>query len=910
MKNKKLVLPIIITLFLFVSFGWTTIGNTINYKILAMIFSIFGIFVIYKNKRDIKFLNPVLVSVTAYTVFSGISTLYANAGKFAISEYIKILVSFAIFIFVLVYVQKYKKNIKTILWLSVTLSFVTAILSIDGATVGLISPIIEKLIYGYNVSEYANWVGDRLTSIFGNSNVFASMLGINLLLSLYMFVKNEAFNIKILLSLYLMVQANAFLLAFSMGGTVSLSISVFAMILFAPKEIKYRILVIILEVLSFSFVVVLLTIGTYTSSTASGSYTPLLFIVLSIALFILCDKFVGVKVSCWLEKRYKQALLAISVFAFFVICFLLVALTTTESITLQSGENLYRIVYVEEGTYKLSINEYSDELTVLIRSQNKEEIILSEGTTIFYNSNLVENKHNNIVEIKDDVIQIIMQVNNNTEKSISIENITLTYEDGEIDVPLKYTLLPENIVSRIQGLRTNNSLITRLQYFQDSWKLFLQSPIIGHGLGGFENAIQSVQQYQYETKYAHNHFFQVMVDMGILGLLSYLFLLISCIIALIKSRKTSDLAPMLFGALMMIIVHGANEFSMSSGEFLPFAFAIFALIAVTCDVKIKKLEPYNDKILIGTIGAMSLFTIFLAGNIVANVNINSNAVTLDTLTTNASIDIYEKNDYKLSYVLATSGIDDATMIATSNKYLASLEKAKSNTISLYLAKYYVENFNPEKSYEQIVNYIEYSLYDPDTWNMAFNQYIGALQDASNVEHLYQYKDEYLEIINDLLVKLDETNEGSISQITLDDYSLMYVRNILASADIETAEEFLTYVDTVIYDSRYDTDANDNGTYDALISSSTNFDTKGNVTNFGDKIRIKVPYTYYALYKIEILSENVSKITIPTDEVAFAVTDEGKTVAFLDTTSSTDGYVDVIVNFDGDGAEFGGVLISR
>lgn len=52
----------------------------------------------------------------------------------------------------------------------------------------------------------------------------------------------------------------------------------------------------------------------------------------------------------------------------------------------------------------------------------------------------------------------------------------------------------------------------RFVYVSDAMKLFKRSPIVGLGMGAFENGIYNVQTYHYETKYVHNHYIQTMVE--------------------------------------------------------------------------------------------------------------------------------------------------------------------------------------------------------------------------------------------------------------------------------------------------------------------------------------------------------------------------------------------------------------
>ena len=82
-------------------------------------------------------------------------------------------------------------------------------------------------------------------------------------------------------------------------------------------------------------------------------------------------------------------------------------------------------------------------------------------------------------------------------------------KDGS--VKLGYKLLPAFIADRIQDLTANGNVVQRGVYRQDAIKLWKTSPVIGRGLGGFENGVVSVQDYYYETKYAHNHYVEVAV---------------------------------------------------------------------------------------------------------------------------------------------------------------------------------------------------------------------------------------------------------------------------------------------------------------------------------------------------------------------------------------------------------------
>ena len=61
----------------------------------------------------------------------------------------------------------------------------------------------------------------------------------------------------------------------------------------------------------------------------------------------------------------------------------------------------------------------------------------------------------------------------------------------------------------------------------------------------------SVQDYYYETKYAHNHYVEALCDLGVLGLLAFLSMLGTAVWTLVKSRKEKPLIVMLLAACVL-----------------------------------------------------------------------------------------------------------------------------------------------------------------------------------------------------------------------------------------------------------------------------------------------------------------------------------------------------------------------
>jgi len=105
---------------------------------------------------------------------------------------------------------------------------------------------------------------------------------------------------------------------------------------------------------------------------------------------------------------------------------------------------------------------------------------------------------------------------------------------------LGYPLLPGFIADRLlQGM--GNSFTLRVEFDKDAWKIFSTAPLLGRGLGSTENLGRSVQSFQYESKYAHNHLLQTMSDTGLVGTVFALaFVLGSAWLCLQAVRKEKD----------------------------------------------------------------------------------------------------------------------------------------------------------------------------------------------------------------------------------------------------------------------------------------------------------------------------------------------------------------------------------
>ncbi|MDI6782623.1 MAG: O-antigen ligase family protein, partial [bacterium] len=141
----------------------------------------------------------------------------------------------------------------------------------------------------------------------------------------------------------------------------------------------------------------------------------------------------------------------------------------------------------------------------------------------------------------------------------------------------------------------------RLHYWSIAKQMITDHPILGTGIGSF-----GIRYGRYkpvgigETKYAHNLFLQIWVEQGILGLLSFLGLLIVLIYLGIKQfqRVNSGFSIAIFGGLLAFIVDGFFGFGYYTPELyylFCFLLGIFVNIPKPSELELDTLEKEKRK---------------------------------------------------------------------------------------------------------------------------------------------------------------------------------------------------------------------------------------------------------------------------------------------------------------------------
>lgn len=660
--------------------------------------------------------------LSLFVCMDGISTLYAVSGKFALSEFLKVLISFAFFLLILRLErggnEELGRRTATVLESGAAL---LSIISIDLISTRVLASLFQAVM-GLFGSPYDGLegveVGIRMTSVTANGNIFAGCAGIGVLISLGLATTAQAKNERRFHLACLAVNSLGFLLAFSMGASGMIALAFLAYLALERGERRASLLILMVETLVLT---VAAAFPIYlTSFDAWSGVQPIPLGAAAAAAILLCllDELVGRRIADKLAGRGRAvAGLAVGILAVIGV-YAALALNVTGGTVLQSGETLRRADYPDPGSYVLQV-QADGALNVTIESQNREETMMHTSTVLYTGA-----AQDAAFEVPED--SLVVYFNFRAAQDTSLEAASYQGDNGGGSLKLGYKLLPGFIANRLQGMFANENAIQRTVFFEDGLKLFRRSLVIGLGMGAFENSAPGVQSFHYETKYVHNHYIQVMVETGVIGFILFVGTLLLAAASVWKARKkgalSHPLTACLGAALVFMAGHAAVEVVFSSAFYLPFAFGVFALISLCCGVTMPCLSgrwKAQANLLRGMAALLAVYALLLVGNVYARTLLNQ--PTYENMSFAISLDKFEWADYMTSYAYSAYLGEDTpdAVMAQARGYAERLERVDSNTIPIYLAECYFKDGETEKAYQMLEKYVDYVASDSETWDNAF-----------------------------------------------------------------------------------------------------------------------------------------------------------------------------------------------
>lgn len=846
------------------------------------------------GKRRAGLATPLVYVVTAYVLWAGLSTFYGNATSFGILEYSYLLPGFAMFLLVVLYMQRSENGFRGLANIIAWGAVPVGVFSVDAASSNVLMPLLRRVTYAFTTLyvESGSGFNNRLDTIWGNANVYAGFMSVATLLSLYLLLTAVSRKQRIAAAIVLLLNAISYLLAFSMGSLFFFFVACLAYLVFSGRGKRVPLLVIMLE----TALIALLTCGMCMlglEPEPSGSLVPLLAMAVGAALLVVCDLLLRDRIAGIFQRHSKMLLVAGAILVIVLLVAVFIALNLTGPVTIEAGQTLMRSVKLPAGEYTLSC-EADAALHVEVACRTEQNVLSNTVT------NLAEGTANDTVifTVPEESEAVFIWMSPEDENA-GVTVSSMSYAGAaEGSVPLGYRLLPSFIANRYQELAASGTAGIRTTFFRDGLKLFAQSPIIGHGLGGFENGVQIVQQFYYETKYAHNHYVQTLCDLGIVGCALFVsFIGLGAVLLWRGRKKLLPVAAVLAACFVQMFGQALTDVIWS---FCVPALVYFMLLGA-CAALFGEMRKEPETAAAGAaasrrrrisaravtgVGAAlgAVFCVLISVNLYTQTAFqNGELNTLDALVSAAGRDYFNRNDYMLSYVISVPTVEDDAIERQAAEYLARLNRAQSNSIPRTLAtEYYQPRGEYDKMRESFDDMLAYSPSKPENWQTLFSTYEGLLdlytaQGEENPNGA-QMLNTHPELVDDALYfyqRLQEYDEQQWLPVELTAANLTFLNRLLAIADIDDVMGRINTLTTLYFDTDTAVDANQDGRPDCIDDTLGLQWTDGQATAQQDcELVLHYSYKSSANAILQIETTTPDKIT--------AVTAEGNALALEQT----------------------------
>ena len=679
---------------------------------------------------------PVL-GFLAFLILCGAASLYTSFGAYAYGEYAKLLASGALGLLLLA--RGREQNAGGLLFGFSAVCGVIGLLCIDAGCRGPLFRGFASFMEGlgdaaYQSLDQATYTGARFDGIYNDANLTGSLMALAVLVGLYLIRTGrkpwERFAACFLTGL----SAVAFFTAMSRGAILCFGATLLAYLLIAGKEERLG-LFFTMAAMGISMVV----FGVVsTSLLAGGSFWGTLAALPSGVLLWLLNEFPARKAASALAGHGKLLAGVLGGGIAAGIAAVILALTLTEPFVFTESNFLYRGADVESGeTYTFSGDwDKSSEITVLVYGSTREQELTSVTET-YYNGPLEEASFT----VPEDVGHVLMQFRG--PAGLELRQVSLS--DGT-EIPMAYTLLPDNIANRLQkNIFEDSSFLLRLQYDIDGWTLFKESPLAGHGLGATEGLLTSVQPFFYESLYLHNHLLQVMDETGLLGLAAFLAFILGTAVLLIRQlrKARTPLVAMLLACLVMMNLHGLMEISFSVQMFQCAAFFLLLLPTVCYGTYTEGRKRRAAGIVVLVVSDLWLVisVALLGGSLLAQKEyreLDAAGMTtgsfIETLERLDRMDAYNDQSYKVNLMgnaLQAGGISNE---GTAARCARELRETGEFDSCYYVAAYY---YLPLGQLENFFDVLQEGLLqersNSEAWNSAMNLCIQAFSQIDPAE---------------------------------------------------------------------------------------------------------------------------------------------------------------------------------
>ncbi len=509
------------------------------------------------KKEPVKIIeNKMDIAIIVFTVSTFIPIVFKSYTSFHTSLTVSLNYVCLFFWYILIKNIVNHKKIEYVNALIIVQAVILVIVGIENLTTNRILPLlgIDNIINGEN----------RLVSFMGNPNVLAGFLSFSFFIALHKGISTKKIKQKVMFHIANIICVIGILLTYSKAIYILMPIiTILYIILLKDKEKNREIYIhiIIYLLLALSYVMI------FNKVIAMEQYV---FVWVYLVLILLLEALLSI-------MFYKIEHIGKKIKTTYVIIILSVLITI--GIYWVIGE-LNHIIPYEVFSNNNTIN-YAAKKINNVKGNEKYVFSFDIYSTVYdniedmYEINIIERDKKNY-EIKNTsfifgnyegikVLEIITHENTAEfkiefkskyqyiDRKLTIKQLTI----NDKIIPLQYKNLPIKIVDKIKDISFNYKTVQeRLVFMKEALKLAKENLLTGIGGENWQYRYGEIQEYDYTSSDIHSYPVQVLVEFGIIGLISLIYIYF-CII----KTKDKKYLGMKIG-FFIIILHSAMDSEM------------------------------------------------------------------------------------------------------------------------------------------------------------------------------------------------------------------------------------------------------------------------------------------------------------------------------------------------------------
>ncbi len=340
-------------------------------------------------------------------------------------------------------------------------------------------------------------------------------------------------------------------------------------------------------------------------------------------------------------------------------------------------------------------NPYSGFLTPLIPISiylyhRSSKTVFAYITSFLIFSNLLSNSKAGmtamILALLVILIYFLIKKNNKLAKSIVLTAcggfvlyIIFTYA-----IELLPKSVPISVPSSEGGMRAS---ISRFYFFEKTFKLFLDAPLFGHGINSIKGLFDTVVNhfaFNVSHVHAHNIFLNILIELGIVGFIMFLYFLFLVIKGPLFSSRF-----LLKIALFSFFLHNMYEYNFPAPPFQVLFYTLSALIITETDNKISFIEV---KVWMKKAANYSILIFFFTLIVPQYIGFYYFDKAKKTVASNDVDGAYKYLLYASTFSYASSMIQESMADFLSQIYMSS-SKSRNGQLMYDIEKYYLKALN-------------------------------------------------------------------------------------------------------------------------------------------------------------------------------------------------------------------------